>query len=80
MSDPLKELEKTCKIYPDDSEFGKSCQELIRERNTKGMGDFAFVNKFFASIEKDITDNKEKKELLNKLEEFIDKKDVKLRK
>lgn len=63
MSNPIKELEKACKL------IGEKCNDLVKERKDKHIGDIRFVNEFFLILN-EMKNGKEKQEVLKDLESY----------
>jgi hypothetical protein len=63
MSNPVKELAKTCEI------IGKECDDLVEQRRGKKIGDLRFVNEYFQLLDK-LKDVNKKEDILKKLEDY----------
>lgn len=75
----LKELERQCQNFREDSGFGEQCRMLITERMKRGIGDYSFVEKYFNAIRDNIKNENKQRNLLNQLNDFIEKENIKLR-
>ena len=64
MSDPVKELAKTCEI------IGKECKDLIQEHTDKKIDDMTLINKYFDMIDQ-IPSSPEKDKVVKELEGFM---------
>ena len=63
MSNPVKELAKTCEI------IGKECKDLVQAHTDKKIDEMTFINKYFDMVDKLPSDSK-KNEVLKELEIF----------
>lgn len=64
MSNPVKELAKTCKI------IGKECTDLVQDHTDKKIDEMTFVNKYFDMVDKLPSDSK-KNDIVKELESFM---------
>lgn len=64
MSDPLKELAKTCKI------IGKECTDLVQEHTDKKIDEMTFINKYFDMVDK-FPESPKKDKVVKELEKFM---------
>ncbi len=64
MSDPIEKLEQSCNL------LGAKCEELVKERRDKHIGDIEFVNKYFGIIA-DMPKDEKRQEIVSNLEDFL---------
>ena len=64
MSNPIKELAKTCEI------IGKECKDLVQDHTDKKIDEMTFINKYFDMVNKLPSDSK-KNDVIKELESFI---------
>ena len=64
MSNPVKELAKTCEI------LGKECKDLFQEHTDKKIDEITFINKYFDMVDK-LPPNDKKNQVVKELEKFM---------
>ena len=64
MSDPVKELAKTCEI------IGKECKDLVQDHTDKKIDEITFINKYFDMVDK-LPPNEKKDKVVKELEGFM---------
>ena len=64
MSNPVKELAKTCEI------IGKECKELVQDHTDKKIDEMTFVNKYFDMVDK-LPSSPKKNDVVKELERFM---------
>jgi len=63
MSDPVKELAKTCEI------IGKECKDLVQEHDNKKIDELTFMREYFNILEK-MPEGEKKEKVLKELDTF----------